>query len=121
MKTKQNHSRYRRKKEFRYKDVETTTKNGKTKIIKHPAYIFLEKGKIFIYVTLTHSKKINDVVLIELRENPNPNDNKSSYYVAEVKEDYKNKFGSRILNWKMTYEDDKEIRALIKKKDDSAA
>ena len=121
MKSKKNQNRYHRKKEFRFKDIVTKTKSGKSKIIKHPAYIFLESGELFIYVTLTHSKEIKNVVLIELRKNPNPNDNKKSYYVAETKEDYKINFGNRILNWKMTAEDDKEIRGLINKKDDSAA
>ena len=123
MKKKNKHSTYRRKKEFRYSDIKTITKSGKAKIIKHPAYIFLENEDLFIYVTLTHSKNVKNYLVIKLRKNPNPNDEEESYYVAKIRKDFKNNFGTRILNWEVDVEDDKDIRRLFDetKKDDSAA
>ena len=122
MKSNRKLKQFKRKKEFRYKDIEVKTKAGKIKHIKHPAFIFLEKEEMYIYVTLTHSKNVPGCIVIKLKKNPNPNDETDSYYVAEIKMDNKIKFGSRILNWKMSTDDEKEIRNFFDKiKDDSAA
>ena len=56
------------------------------------------------------------MIVIKLRKNPNPNDTQSSYYIDEIKEDTKDKFGSRHKNWIIDIEDDIAIRKKIKKK-----
>lgn len=103
----------RKKKEFRFHRIVIITDNNKKIKIWHPAYVFLEKGNIFIYVTLTHSDKINDLVLIKLTQNPNPHDKRQSYFVAEIRMDTKDKFTKRQMGWKMNDLDDKTIRELF--------
>ena len=116
MKKKSKKQKVRRKKEFRYHSVEVINKRGTVKRIKHPSYIFLEKGNIYIYVSITHSNNVKDVVVIKLRKNPNPKDKRESYRTFEAKEDTKDKFGKRLRKWSMDPEDDDEIRKEYKKR-----
>ena len=116
MKTKSKQAKLKRKSEFRYHKQITIKKNGKITKLIHPAYIIFEKGNIYIYVSITHSKNVENMIVIKLRKNPNPNDTQSSYYIDEIKEDTKDKFGSRHKNWIIDIEDDIEIREKIKKK-----
>ena len=116
MKKKSKKSIIRKKKEFRYHRIQSLNKNGKAIGLRHPSYVFLEKGNIYIYVTITHSDKIDDIVLIELRKNPNPKDKRKSYWVAEIREDTKDTFGKREKGWEMDILDDLEIRELYKKR-----
>lgn len=118
MKKKNKHTLSKKKKEFRFRNVEILERDDSIKI-RHPAYIIVQKGNIYIYVTLTHSSNIDNKLVIELRQNPNPKDSKKSFYVAEIKEDIKDKFGRRLKDWKINELDDIEIRCLYKK-DDSA-
>ena len=116
MKKKNKHAILKRKKEFRYKDIQVKGNEIKGIKIRHPAYIFLEKGNTYTYVTITHSGKIAGLTLIQLKKNPSPNDSSSAYYVAEIKVDTKDKFSRRLEGWKIDDEDDKEIRNLYEKK-----
>ena len=109
MKKKSRKARLKRKKEFRFHKVKVTGKNKITEE-RHPAYVFLEKGNIYIYVSLTHSESIDNVLLVKLRKNPNPKDNRDSYWVVEIREDTKDRFGRRINGLKMDENDDKDIR-----------
>lgn len=115
MKKKSRHAPLRRKHEFRFFPVEFLNKNGKPIKFKHPAYIFLEKGNIFIYVTLTHSSYIENYLVIKLRKNPNRADKKDSYWIVDFKESTKDKFGRRLNNWIIDVDDDKEIIERYKK------
>lgn len=83
--------------------------------IKHPAYIFLEKDNLFIYVTLTHSNKVAGLLSIKLRKNPNPNDKLDSYWVAEIREDEKRSFTRIKTKWSIDELDDKDIRDFFEK------
>ena len=114
MKKKSRHAQLKRAHEFRYHNVDARNKFGKRINIKHPAYVFLKKGNIFIYVTITHSSKVEDYVVIKLRKNPNPLDKKDAYYVAIVKEDIVDNFKKRERDWRMDPLDDADIRKLIK-------
>ena len=118
MKKKSKKAVARKKKEFRYHKVQIINKKGEIVSIRHPAYIFLEKGNIYVYVTITHSNNIGETILIQLRQNPNPKDKRESYWVAKIKNDRKDTFGKREKNWKINPQDDEDIRNL-KKKDDS--
>ena len=86
----------------------------------HPAYVFLQKGNLYIYVTITHSSNITGVMLIKLRKNPNPKDKTDSFRTKKISEDTKDRFGRRHDSWVMDETDDKEIRkdyeASIKKR-----
>ena len=104
-----------KKKEFRFHKTEVTKKEKKKSKGWHPVYVFLERGNIYIYVTLTHSDKVENMIVIKLRKNPNPHDKSDAYYVAEVKEDTKDRFGRRRDNWKMDELDDKDIRNIKKR------
>lgn len=120
MKSKDRKANPKRKKEFRFH--KTRIENSKKKIIRHPAYIFMEKGNVYIFVTLTHSNKVGDYLVIKLRQNPDPTDSRDSYYVAEIQTDTKDAFSKNKANWKMNELDDQDIRKLFdsKRKDDSA-
>ena len=51
MKTKSKNTRPKKKKEFRYHKVVALTKKGKAVPLRHPAFVFYERGNIFIYVS----------------------------------------------------------------------
>lgn len=111
MKKKSKNAHLKRKKEFRLRKI-----NVGNKKIKHPAYVFLEMGNVYIFVNLTHSKEIKNKIVLKLKKNPNPKDNADSYYVEEIHEDTKDKFGKRLLDWEMDPNDDEIIRKLYKKR-----
>ena len=116
MKRKSKQQKSKKRKEFRFHSIEFI-RNGKTKKIKHPTYIFLEKGNVYVYICITHSEKVKNTILIKLRRNPNPKDDRDSYRTTTAKEDTKDRFGRRKKNWKMDPDDDKEIRDEYKKDD----
>ena len=106
----------RKRKEFRYHNIEVIKGNGTITNIKHPSYVFLEKGNIYIYISITHSDNVENAIVIKLRKNPNPHDNEDSYRIAEIKEDTKDRFGKRLKKWVMDLEDDQDIREEYKKR-----
>lgn len=116
MKKRNRHAHLKRAHEFRYHSVLTKNRKGKSLKISHPSYVFLEKGNVYIYVTITHSSKVEDHVVIKLRKNPNPLDKKDAYYVVDVKQDTKDRFGRRHDDWRIDPEDDLDIQKLFKNK-----
>ena len=116
MKQKSNKQVIKKKSEFRFRKIETINKRGRKRMIRHPTYIFYEKGNLYIYVPLTHSSKVTNRVVIRLRINPNPRDPQLSYRVKEVSEDTKDRFGRRRKGWKMDKQDDLDIREEYKKR-----
>ena len=116
MKKKNKKAQLKRKKEFRYHKIETFRHDGKKKTIRHPAYVFLEKGNIYIYVSLTHSNELDNLLLIKLSRNPNPKDNRDSYIISEIREDTVDRFSTKIDDWSMNPTDDLMIRNLFDKK-----
>ncbi len=122
MKSKSKNAPLKRKHEFRFYKILAKSKTGRTVKIDHPAYIFLEKGNIYIFVTITHSEHVAGHVLVKLTKNPNPGDNSDSFWVAQVRYDTKDKFGKRHDDWEIDNVDDKIIRDFFEKeKDDSAS
>lgn len=103
--------RTKTKNEIRYHLVKVKSKAGKILLINHPAFVFMEKDNIYLYVTITHSNKIENLVVIKLSKNPNPNDKKESFWVAEIREDEKKIFGKRHSNWKVAEDD---IQSILK-------
>ena len=116
MKKKSKHAKLQRKSEFRFHKIEVATKSNKIKKTWHPAYVFLEKGNIFIYVSITHSDSVNNTLLIKLKKNPNPKDKTDSYYLEEIKEDTEDRFGRKKADWEIDSFDDHQIRKLFKNK-----
>ena len=110
MKKKRKHAITKRKKEFRFHKTEVLTKHGKIYYKVHPAYVFLEKGNNYIYVSITHSPYVKNRIVIKLRKNPNPIDSRDSYRVVEIREDKKDRFGRKQSGWRMNDEDDLDIR-----------
>ena len=84
--------------------------------IRHPSYVFLEKGNIYIYISITHSDSVKNAIVIKLKKNPNPQDKRESYRIMEIKEDTKDKFSKRLKKWVMDCEDDNDIREEYKKR-----
>lgn len=101
---------------FTYHKVKVKNKSGKEIDIKHPCYIFLQIGNIYIYVLLTHSTSINGLILIELRENLNSLDLRKSYWIREIKADLKSTFTKVLKKWKINKDDDADIRKLFDEK-----
>ena len=116
MKTKDKHAILKRLKEFRFHNVNIIDKKGIKKKRRHPAYVFVEKGNVYIYVIITHSSYVEEKIVVKLRRNPNPNDNSDAYYIAEVKSDTKDSFGHRNKGWKLDESDDIDIRKLFENK-----
>lgn len=116
MKRKTKNQIAKKKKEFRYHSIEIVNENGSITKIRHPSYVFLEKGNIYIYISITHSDNVENAIVIKLRKNPNPQDKRDSYRIAEIKEDTKDRFSKRLKKWVMDCEDDKEIREEYKKR-----
>lgn len=116
MKSKNKNAITRKKKEFRYHKVKVKNKNNVEIDIRHPCYIFLQIGNIYIYVQLTHSSIIDGLTLRELRENPDPIDSEKSYWIQEIKSDLKSTFTKVQKRWKINKEDDVDIRSLYNKK-----
>ena len=116
MKSKSKNQIVRKRKEFRYHNVEIVNNNGTITRIRHPSYVFLEKGNIYIYISITHSDNVENSIVIKLRKNPNPNDKRESYRIAEIKEDTKDRFNRNLKKWVMDIEDDKDIRKEYEKK-----
>ena len=98
--------------EFRFRKILLANKKYK----RHPAYVFIEKGNIYIYVTITHSNNVEGKVVIKLKKNPNPADNADAYLVEEIHEDTRDKFGRRLVDWELDPKDDEKIRKLYKKR-----
>ena len=122
MKKKSKNARLKRKNEFRFHKVEKKTKRGRIRKIMHPSYIFLEKGNVYIYVTITHSKEVEGYVLTKLIQNPDPSDNQDAYVVLDVRQDIKSSFGARRIGWFIVKDDENLIRKLFddqKEKDGS--
>ena len=122
MKSKSKKQPLKRKHEFRNHAVVFLNRKGKVVKIKHPAYVFFEQGNIYYFVQLTHSSSIQGKITIQLRNNPNPKDNRKAFYIAKTQNDKKDSFGKKKNGWRMNPEDDKEIRQEFEKtkKDDSA-
>ena len=116
MKSKSKSLTLKKKKDFRYHNIQVLTKKGATKNIRHPTYVFYERGNIYIYMPLTHSKCVPNLVVVKLKKNPNPNDTRDSYLVVDIKEDSKSTFGKRRKKWKMSLLDDIKIRKMYKKR-----
>ena len=104
-----------KKKEIRFHSASVKTRNGKKEIKGHPTFVFLQNGDIYIYVQLTHSKKIRGKILIKMRRNPNPKDIRDSYYIEEICEDTIENFGKKHSDWIIDEKDESDIRALFEK------
>lgn len=116
MKKKSKNAKPQKVKDFRFHNVEFINKKGSKTTLRHPTFVFLKKGNIYIYVSLTHSKSVPNVMLIKLRKNPNPKDKSDSYFVDKIKEDVRDKFGKRLANWRIDPLDDDLIREKYKKR-----
>ena len=116
MKRKSKNAFAKKKKEFRYHKIEVITKSGSKKNIWHPSYVFLEKGNVYIYVSITHSNKVKETIVIKMKRNPNPLDKRDSYWVAEIKYDTKDRFRRRRDGWSIDESDDQKIREMYKKR-----
>ena len=116
MKKKKKHAIARAIKEFRYHTIIVVMENGKIKKIRHPTFVFIEKGNIYIYVPITHSSKVMNLITVELRKNPNPKDSRKSYRIKEFRSDTKDRFGRKQKDWSINCEDEKDIRNEYKKR-----
>ena len=95
--------------QIRYHSVDVETKKGKVLKINHPAYIFMKINREYVFVTLTHSSIVKDKMVFKLNNNPNHLDLKKSYWVAEIKIDFKENFSRMHKNMNLDKQDIDEI------------
>ena len=98
--------RIKRKNEFRYHQFFNVTKNRK---IRHPTYIWRQRGNIYDFHSITHSFMVDGKMFIELRENPNPKDKRKSFYNPKSESDLKSSFGRKLKKWKINELDSNDI------------
>lgn len=111
MKKKSKHAIAKKRREFRYHGVVVKKPDKKKITIRHPSYVFLQKGNVLFYVTITHSKNVDGQILLELKKNPNPVDKRKAYWVVKIKEDTIDSFGKILKKWFIDNEDDDAIRS----------
>ena len=96
---------FKRRNEIRFhKDK---IKNRK-KTIRHPKYIWQQRGELYDYHDLTHSEYVDGIKYKKLRKNPNPKDNKDAFYSPFSRSDVKSNFG-RKEKWKLHPDDIRDI------------
>ena len=94
---------------IRYHPVDVITSKGKIIKINHPVYIFMKINNEYVYVTITHSPMVKNKEAIELSRNPNQTDGRKSYWVAEIKIDYKENFSRIRKNLNLEKQDRENI------------
>ena len=81
----------------------------KNKVTRHPAYIYARIGNEYKFIGLTHSPITDNVKNIKLEKNPNPHDNKSSYFRPKAEKDKVNKFKKKEIGWFFSKKDKENI------------
>ena len=82
-------------------------KNKKT---SHPVYIYAKVGNDYKFIGLTHSEITDGVKNIKLDKNPNPKDNKDSYFRPKAEKDKTNKFKKKEQGWAFSKNDKEKIK-----------
>lgn len=113
---KHSKSQSKRKNEFRYHNIVIRSKKGRKKSIRHPAYIWKQRGNIYDYHSITHSSAVDGINLQKLTRNPNPVDKRDAYFDIDSKSDIKSSFGRKKRRWKLSDEDRIEIHQRHKKR-----
>ena len=106
----------KKKNEFRYHSTRVKTKRRSIRLKDHPTYVFMQEEDKFKYVQITHSKKIKKKSVVKLRRNPNPDDDRDSFYIKEIFTDIVTHFGKKRDGWKIDKKDERDIRKLDKEK-----
>lgn len=97
--------RPKRKNEIRYRS--DYVKSLKKKV-RHPKYIWRERGNVYDYHSMSHSQNVDGVEYKKLRKNPRPGDKEDAFYNPNSESDIKSNFG-KALNWKLHPDDIKDI------------
>lgn len=92
------------KDEFRKRN----TKQGRG----HPAYIYMQKGKEFYFVGITHAEITDGIKNIPLEKNPEPKKKRKAYMRPKTETANKSSFGKKLKGWKMTEKDKKKIKKI---------
>lgn len=82
---------------------------NKKKKIRHPKYIWRERGNVYDYHSITHSQFVDGVEYKKLRKNPKPGDNRDAYYNPNSESDIKSSFGRKEKGWKLHPKDIEDI------------
>jgi len=94
----------------------TTTHFRKNYKTKHPAYIYAYDpiNNEYLYIGITHAPVTKGIKNIKI-ENPNPNDNKSSFMRPFSTHDKTRNFSKYKLNWKTSRSTGQKARYIKKK------
>jgi len=79
----------------------------KNKTTGHPVHIYAKVGDEFKHIGITHSKVTQGIKNIKMEKNPDPKDDKPSYFKPKAEHQSTNKYGERKAGWKLS-EIDKE-------------
>ena len=90
--------RSKRRNEIRFHKTLIGKRNIK---MRHPAYIWRERGNVYDYHGITHSKNVDGKDFVPLRENPNPKDKRKAFYNPNSESDIKSSFGRKEKKWKL--------------------
>ena len=83
---------------------------------KHPQLIVDANKTSFKSMNITHSSKHGKHNNIELKKNPNPNDERKSYLRKDIIEDFKFNFSREFKNYELSDEDVDELIIFLKSK-----
>ncbi len=81
----------------------------------HPAYIFAQKGKKFIYIGITHAEITDKMDNIPLEKNPEPGNTSQACIKPNPEEEHRSSFGAKLNGWFFSDKDKKKV-AEVKKR-----
>ena len=80
----------------------------------HPSYIYKKVGDEYYFIGITHSDVTHGARNIKLDKNPNPTDNRTSYFRHFATKDKISKFGKKKKGWKLSLKDKMKARRIKK-------
>ena len=82
----------------------------------HTAIVYFKKGHKYLYISLTHSKRVNGVSTLPLDKNPNPLDGSVAYFIPTPLTEHKREFRIKLEDWKISKSDLKKLKPYMKTK-----
>lgn len=81
----------------------------------HPAHIYAQKGKKFIFIGITHADITDDMDNIPLEKNPEPGKTEQSFIRPNPEEAHRSSFGAKLKGWFFSDKDKKKVDEVKKR------
>ena len=101
-------------KKDKFRSMDEFRKNYSKRSLGHPDYVFGRSGDTYHSFGLTHTPK-KQYHSVQLAQNPNPKDGRTSYLQTRVKHTDKKYFGKLKQGWKFHPDDRAFVRHKVKK------